>query len=75
MAVIAVLAAITIMIYSNCVMIINDAKKEARRSIEARAKVLADQMYREQLANTVIHINQRMVIIEDDLENDRYGKI
>lgn len=74
-AVIAALAAVAIMIYLGCMVAINDARREANRNIEARARRLADRMYRERLANTVIRINQRMVVVEDDLGNEKHEKI
>ena len=61
------LLAIGIMIYSGCMVAIRSAQAEARRTVEIRAKRLADRMYRDRLANTVIKVSQRMVVVEDDL--------
>ena len=61
------LTAIGIMIYSGCMVAIRSAQNEAKRTVEIRAKRLADKMYRDRLANTVIKVSQRMVVVEDDL--------
>lgn len=61
------LLAIGIMIYSGCMVAIRSAQNEAKRTVEIRAKRLADRMYRDRLANTVIKVSQRMVVVEDDL--------
>lgn len=74
-AVIAALAAVAIMIYLGCMAAINDAKREANRNIEVRARRLADRMYRKRLENTVICVNQRMVVVEDDLGDEKHEKI
>ena len=65
--IIMALTAIGIMIYSGCMVAINSARNEARRTVEIRAKRLADRMYRDRLANTVIRVSQKMVVVEDDL--------
>ena len=61
------LLAIGIMIYSGCMVAIRSAQNEAKRTVEIRAKRLADRMYRDRLANTVIRVSQKMVVVEDDL--------
>lgn len=73
--VIAAMVAITFMIFISCKLVINDARKEANRNIEARARLLADKMYRERLANTIIRVNQRVVVIEDDLGGEEHAEV
>lgn len=63
--------AIGIMIYSGCMVAIRSAQNEAKRTVNIRAKMLAEKMYREKLANTVIKISQRMVVVEDDLGGEQ----
>lgn len=63
--------AIGIMIYSGCMVAIRAAQNEAKRTVNIRAKMLAERMYREKLDNTVIKISQRMVVVEDDLGGEQ----
>ena len=58
---------IVVMIYAGCMIAINAAREDARRQIRLKARLMADRMYREKIANTVIQVEQHMVVIEDDL--------
>ena len=58
---------ICIMIYAGCMIAINAAREDARRQIRLKAHIMADRMYREKIANTVIQVEQHMVVVEDDL--------